>query len=192
MGPFIMNPEGVARFFARDEMNEGPFPEHYEPFENSARLQPAASAEPAGDQQSGGARVPGRPGRVRQGGGFPAYGDHVSSDRALPLLDQACASEFDHSAAAVRRDWRGPGEGSGRGGGRPREGVVQSRLHHCGGGGDQAHQAVDDRRQEGADGRHSAALGLQGADETGLSRQYADARPWATGIRRHRNSSRSW
>ena len=33
MTPFIMNPEGVARFFAVDKMNEGPFPEHYEPFE---------------------------------------------------------------------------------------------------------------------------------------------------------------
>lgn len=33
MGPFIMNPEGVARFFSRDGMAEGPFPEHYEPFE---------------------------------------------------------------------------------------------------------------------------------------------------------------
>lgn len=33
MNPFIMNPEGVARFFARDNMAEGPFPEHYEPFE---------------------------------------------------------------------------------------------------------------------------------------------------------------
>jgi formate dehydrogenase major subunit len=33
MGPFIMNPEGVARFFARGGMTEGPFPEHYEPFE---------------------------------------------------------------------------------------------------------------------------------------------------------------
>ncbi|SDV50097.1 formate dehydrogenase (quinone-dependent) catalytic subunit [Chitinasiproducens palmae] len=33
MGPFIMNPEGVARFFSRDGLNEGPFPEHYEPFE---------------------------------------------------------------------------------------------------------------------------------------------------------------
>ncbi len=29
-----MNPEGVARLFALDKMNEGPFPEHYEPFEN--------------------------------------------------------------------------------------------------------------------------------------------------------------
>lgn len=33
MGPFIMLQEGVARFFCRAGMNEGPFPEHYEPFE---------------------------------------------------------------------------------------------------------------------------------------------------------------
>jgi len=34
MGPFIMNPEGVARFFAVDKLEEGPFPEHYEPMES--------------------------------------------------------------------------------------------------------------------------------------------------------------
>ena len=34
VSPFIMNPEGVARFFAVDKMAEGPFPEHYEPFES--------------------------------------------------------------------------------------------------------------------------------------------------------------
>jgi formate dehydrogenase major subunit len=33
MGPFIMNADGVGRFFARRAMAEGPFPEHYEPFE---------------------------------------------------------------------------------------------------------------------------------------------------------------
>jgi formate dehydrogenase major subunit len=33
VGPFIMNPEGVARLHAL-LMAEGPFPEHYEPFEN--------------------------------------------------------------------------------------------------------------------------------------------------------------
>jgi formate dehydrogenase major subunit len=32
-GPFIMNPEGVARLFTRGMMRDGPFPEHYEPFE---------------------------------------------------------------------------------------------------------------------------------------------------------------
>jgi len=32
-GPFIMTAEGVARLFALGGMAEGPFPEHYEPFE---------------------------------------------------------------------------------------------------------------------------------------------------------------
>ncbi|MGP1613666.1 MAG: molybdopterin dinucleotide binding domain-containing protein, partial [Pollutimonas bauzanensis] len=40
MGPFIMNPEGVARFFARKSMAEGPFPEHYEPFETPLGYNP--------------------------------------------------------------------------------------------------------------------------------------------------------
>jgi formate dehydrogenase major subunit len=40
MGPFIMNPEGVARFFARGGMAEGPFPTHYEPFENPLGYNP--------------------------------------------------------------------------------------------------------------------------------------------------------
>ena len=33
VGPFIMNPEGVSRLFARGLMRDGPFPVHYEPFE---------------------------------------------------------------------------------------------------------------------------------------------------------------
>jgi formate dehydrogenase major subunit len=32
-GPFIMTPEGVARLFSLGLLIEGPFPEHYEPFE---------------------------------------------------------------------------------------------------------------------------------------------------------------
>lgn len=52
MGPFIMNPEGVARFFARGMMAEGPFPEHYEPFEtpigvNPMNTNPKAVSNPA-------------------------------------------------------------------------------------------------------------------------------------------------
>lgn len=34
VGPFIMNAEGTGRLFARDQMVDGPFPEHYEPFES--------------------------------------------------------------------------------------------------------------------------------------------------------------
>ena len=54
MNPFIMNPEGVARFFAVDKMAEGPFPEHYEPFETPIGINPLhptnkkATSNPAG------------------------------------------------------------------------------------------------------------------------------------------------
>jgi len=46
MGPFIMNPEGVARFFARAGMAEGPFPEHYEPFETPLAANPLNPNQP--------------------------------------------------------------------------------------------------------------------------------------------------
>ena len=39
-GPFIMTPEGVARFFARKGLNEGPFPTHYEPFDTPLGMNP--------------------------------------------------------------------------------------------------------------------------------------------------------
>lgn len=38
--PFIMQPEGVGRLFALDKMAEGPFPEHYEPFETPLGTNP--------------------------------------------------------------------------------------------------------------------------------------------------------
>ncbi len=47
VGPFIMNPEGVARFFARGGLNEGPFPEHYEPFESPLDANPLHPQNPA-------------------------------------------------------------------------------------------------------------------------------------------------
>lgn len=46
MGPFIMNPEGVARFFARGGMAEGPFPEHYEPFDTPLATNPLSPDQP--------------------------------------------------------------------------------------------------------------------------------------------------
>jgi formate dehydrogenase major subunit len=46
MGPFIMNAEGVARFFARTFMAEGPFPEHYEPFETPLNSNPLSPNNP--------------------------------------------------------------------------------------------------------------------------------------------------
>jgi formate dehydrogenase major subunit len=48
VGPFIMNAEGVGRLFARDTMAEGPFPEHYEPFESPSEniLHPKVKSNP--------------------------------------------------------------------------------------------------------------------------------------------------
>ena len=48
-----MNAEGVGRLFARDLMVEGPFPEHYEPFESPSEN----VLHPKVQQQSGRARV---------------------------------------------------------------------------------------------------------------------------------------
>jgi formate dehydrogenase major subunit len=56
MGPFIMNPEGVARLFARGNMAEGPFPEHYEPFETPLARNPLSPAG-AGSLNNPAARV---------------------------------------------------------------------------------------------------------------------------------------
>jgi formate dehydrogenase major subunit len=40
MGPFIMHPEGVGRLFSRVYVKDGPFPEHYEPFETPLGTNP--------------------------------------------------------------------------------------------------------------------------------------------------------
>ena len=48
MNPFIMNSEGVARLFTLGFMKDGPFPEHYEPFEAPVAnaLHPKVNANP--------------------------------------------------------------------------------------------------------------------------------------------------
>lgn len=56
MSPFIMNPEGVARFFAKGAMAEGPFPEHYEPFETPLGYNPLHPKQPKATSNPG-ARV---------------------------------------------------------------------------------------------------------------------------------------
>ena len=50
MGPFSMLPEGVGRLFALDKMAEGPFTEHYQPFETpigTTPLHPKVISNPA-------------------------------------------------------------------------------------------------------------------------------------------------
>ena len=49
VGPFIMNDEGLGCLFVRKEMVDGPFPEHYEPFESPIAnpLHPQVQNNPA-------------------------------------------------------------------------------------------------------------------------------------------------
>lgn len=55
-GPFIMNQTGRGQLFARNRMNEGPFPEHYEPFETPIDSNPLHPNNPLAKNNPG-ARV---------------------------------------------------------------------------------------------------------------------------------------
>ena len=77
----------MGRLFALDKMAEGPFPEHYEPFETPIDTNPlhpkVVSSNPAarvfkGDMEAFGKRKD-----------FPYVSDHLPTHRTLPLLDQA-------------------------------------------------------------------------------------------------------
>ncbi len=95
MGPFIMNQEGLGRLFVW--LNDGPFPEHYEPIESPVQnaLHPKQSNSPVvkklktpADKYAG------------SGDGFnvicTCYLHDLQAYRALPLLDQ----EQSHECAA--------------------------------------------------------------------------------------------
>ncbi len=62
-GPFIMNAEGVARLFTRGMMRDGPFPEHYEPFEAPVAnvLHPKVGPNPVARVFKGDMEVFGKP-----------------------------------------------------------------------------------------------------------------------------------
>ena len=90
MSPFIMNPEGVGRLFAVDKMAEGPFPEHYEPFESPLAKNPmheraVASTNPAARIFADDKAALGTLGQV------PLRRDDLPAHRALPLLVEARA-----------------------------------------------------------------------------------------------------
>ena len=67
VGPFIMNDEGLGRLFAREQMVDGPFPEHYEPFESPIANRPASQ----GADEPGGTGIRRRQGGVRDAPDFP-------------------------------------------------------------------------------------------------------------------------
>ena len=101
-GPFIMNPEGVARLFTRGMMRDGPFPEHYEPFE--APVDNALHPKVGPIRWRASSRATWRCSASRTTSRI--VGHHLSPDRAFPLLEQARPDQCHPAAAAVRRDRR--------------------------------------------------------------------------------------
>ena len=91
LGPFIMNPEGVGRIFVPlGAMADGPFPEHYEPFESPIQnpLHPNQSNNPVVKKTNDGRR---QVWNTRAG----IYGRlyHIPLDRAVSLLDEKQSDE---------------------------------------------------------------------------------------------------
>jgi formate dehydrogenase major subunit len=108
MGPFIMNPEGVALLCPRHDERR-PLPRALRALRDADRHQPHAPQQPQGHLQPGRAGLQGRHGSLRHRQGLPLRGHHLPAHRALPLLDQARRVERHHPARAVRRDRRGAG-----------------------------------------------------------------------------------
>jgi formate dehydrogenase major subunit len=79
MGPFIMLAEGVARFYARDAMAEGPFPEHYEPFETPIGHNPMHPNNPRATSNPAGRMFPGDRAKLGKVADYP----HVATSYRL-------------------------------------------------------------------------------------------------------------
>ena len=101
MGPFIMNPEGIGRLFAPlTAVQDGPFPEHYEPSRARLRTRCILSSRTIPSQQANtSGEKYGTP-----GGRLHRDLHDVSPDGALSLLDQEQPDERAARARTVRRD----------------------------------------------------------------------------------------
>ena len=102
--PFIMTPEGVGRLFTRELMADGPFPEHYEPFESPIDSNPMHAE---GQVEPGGPRLQRATWKPSATPRTTVRRDDLPPDGALPLLDEVLEGERHRATGAVRRDRRG-------------------------------------------------------------------------------------
>ena len=110
VGPFIMNPEGVSRVWARDDdgatgRSRRTTSRSKSPVANP--MFPKIRGNPVAR------RVRQRPRGVRRRLGVPDRRHHLPADRALPLLDQERPDQRGAAAGALRRDVGGTGQGEG-------------------------------------------------------------------------------
>ena len=199
VGAFIMNPEGVARLHAVG-MNEGPFPEHYEPFETPVGVNlmcpnnPKATSNPAARVYKGDLEAFGKKEEFPYAATTYRLTEHqhfwTKHARSNAIVQPAPFVEIGEELAKEKGIKQGDKV----------QGEEQPRPSGRGLRGHQAHQGAGRQRQEGAPGRHPDPLGLQGGDAERLPgqcidtvrrrRQFADA--GVQGVpRQHREGVRS-
>ena len=175
VGPFILLPEGVARFFSVGALNEGPFPEHYEPMESPLAvnlLNPnnaKAVYNPAARVFKGDLAQFGKPKDFPYVATTYRLTEHfhywTKHTRTSAMLQPQQFVEISENLAKEK--------GIGHGG--HGQGDVRTRLHQGGGGRVEAHQHGDLQWSDDPHGRPAEPLGFRRRHAAGLSRQHADA-----------------
>ena len=181
--PFIMRADLVGAFFG--PLNDGPFPEHYEPVESPTKnllskqqINPVAKIWDVPDQKNDLAPV-GSP-------DYPVRHHHLPAHRAPPVRRHVALPAHARRAVPLplRRDQ--PRAGRGARASPTASKVTVSTPARQGPRDRHGHappQAVHDRRQEGAPDRRALALGLQRRRWLPAARATSPTtspRPWAT------------
>ncbi len=157
-------------------MAEGPFPEHYEPFETPLGYNPLNPHQPLAINNPAARVFPDDRAAFGKAAQFP----HAATTYRLTEHFHFWTKHVRLNAIIQPQQFVEIGEALakeiGIATGEQRQGELEPRLHQGRGGGDQAHPALARRRQDAAPRRHTDPLGLQGADQARISHQYADAR----------------
>jgi formate dehydrogenase major subunit len=160
MGPFIMNPEGVARFFARGGMAEGPFPEHYEPFETPLGYNPLNPNQPQATNNPAARVFPDDREQFGKAAQFP----HVATTYRLTEHFHFWTKHARLNSIIQPQQFVEIGEALAKDIGVVTGGQIkvsfQPRLHPGSSHGDQAHPPLERRRQGRAHGRSADPLGV--------------------------------
>lgn len=170
-----MNPEGVARLFARKGMAEGPFPTHYEAFDNPLGYNPMYP----NNKQAVISPVIRILETAKGTQGDPKDYPHVGTTYRLTEHFHYWTKHVQLNNIVQPEQFVEIGEALGKEPGHrnrpPGQGFIQARLRQGGGRGDQAHQAHEDRWQDHPSRGRADSLGLLHDGTQGLSGEQPDS-----------------
>ncbi len=157
VGPFIMQQEGMGRLFALDKMAEGPFPEHYEPFETplgTNPLHPNVISNPAARIFKDDAEALGKADKFPYVGTTYRLTEHFHYWTKHALLNAILQPEQFVEIGESLANKLGIARG------RYCESLLQPWLYQSQSGGDQTYSHAESERQRYRYHRYSDSLGL--------------------------------